>query len=236
MSDTANPSTVTQTLGGFMESAWDSTSDLAGLDSVISAIADGARQVQAQVQAAAIQGALGATGDTNVHGEMVQQLDSAGSDIFVDVLRQSGSVAAVGSEEIEGVEVIGGDESRRYVVQMDPVDGSSNIDVAVTIGSIFGIWKRGPGEEVTESLLLRPGTGAGRLRVRRVRLQHGDGRGHTRRRQRLYAGWVGGVPADPSRYHDPRRVRVLQHERGQLRQARRAHAGGGGRASEAATR
>ena len=63
----------------------------------------------------------------------------------------------MGSEEIEGVEVIGDDDSRRYVVQMDPVDGSSNIDVAVTIGSIFGIWKRGAGEAVTESLLLRPG-------------------------------------------------------------------------------
>ena len=150
-------STVTQTLDGFMESAWGSGDNLAGLDSVIGAIAGGARQVQAQVQAAAIQGALGATGEANVHGEMVQQLDSAGSDIFVESLRRSGSVAAVGSEEIEGVEVIGGGESRRYVVQMDPVDGSSNIDVAVTIGSIFGIWKRGAGEAVTESLLLRPG-------------------------------------------------------------------------------
>ena len=157
MSDTADTSTATQTLRGFMGSAWGSSEDLAGLDSVIGAIADGARRVQAEVQAAAIQGALGATGETNVHGEMVQQLDSAGSDIFVDVLRRCGNVAAVGSEEIEGVEVIGDDDSRRYVVQMDPVDGSSNIDVAVTIGSIFGIWKRGAGEAVTESLLLRPG-------------------------------------------------------------------------------
>ena len=157
MSETANTSTVIQTLDGFMGTAWGSADDLAGLDWVIGAIADGARQVQAQVQAAAIQGALGGTGETNVHGEMVQQLDSAGSDIFVESLRQSGSVAAVGSEEIEGVEVIGGDESRRYVVQMDPVDGSSNIDVAVTIGSIFGIWRRGADDAVTESLLLRPG-------------------------------------------------------------------------------
>ena len=157
MRDTANTSSDTQTLGGFMESTWDSAGELAGLDSVIAAIADGARQVQAKVQAAAIRGALGATGETNVHGEMVQQLDSAGSDIFVEALRQSGAVAAVGSEEIEGVEVVGGGESHRYVVQMDPVDGSSNIDVAVTIGSIFGIWRRGADEAVTESLLLRPG-------------------------------------------------------------------------------
>ena len=226
MSDTANISTATQTLDGFMESAWGS--DLAGLDSVIGAIANGARQVQAQVQAAAIAGVLGATGETNVHGEMVQQLDSAGSDIFVESLRRSGSVAAVGSEEIEGVEVIGGDESRRYVVQMDPVDGSSNIDVAVTIGSIFGIWRRGAGEAVTESLLLRPG----REQVAAAYVVYGSSTVMVV----ATPGDVNGFTLDGSGEflltHPgitiPDEVRVLQHERGQLRQAGRAHPGSGG--------
>ena len=217
MNDTANTSTVTQTLDGFMESAW--ASELAGLDSVIGAIADGARQVQAQVQAAAIQGALGATGETNVHGEMVQQLDSAGSDIFVECLRQSGSVAAVGSEEIEGVEVIGGDESRRYVVQMDPVDGSSNIDVAVTIGSIFGIWRRGANEGVTESLLLRPG----REQVAAAYVVYGSSTVLIVATPGEVTGFTldgsGEYLLDPSRDPHPRRVRVLQHQRGQLREA-----------------
>ena len=148
-------STAGQTLGAFMESAWDDS--LAGLDAVVAAIAAGAKRVREQVQAAAIAGALGTTGETNVHGEMVQVLDEAGSDIFVETLRDSGSVAAIGSEEIEGVETVGDADSQRYVVQMDPVDGSSNIDVAVTIGSIFGVWRREPGEAVTEALLLRPG-------------------------------------------------------------------------------
>jgi len=142
----------------FMRSAWTESRDLEGLSSVITAIANGAKKVQEQVQRAAIGGALGTTGETNVHGEMVQHLDSAGSDIFVEILRESGSVAAIGSEEIEGIEVVGSGKTKRYIVQMDPVDGSSNIDVAVTIGSIFGIWQRDPGEEaVTESLLLKPG-------------------------------------------------------------------------------
>ena len=142
----------------FMRSAWTESRDLEGLSSVITAIANGAKKVQEQVQRAAIGGALGTTGETNVHGEMVQHLDSAGSDIFVEILRESDSIAAIGSEEIEGIEVVGSEKTKRYVVQMDPVDGSSNIDVAVTIGSIFGIWQRDPGEEaVTESLLLKPG-------------------------------------------------------------------------------
>ena len=144
-------------LEDFMRSTWTESSDLEGLGSVITAIANGAKKVQEQVQRAAIGGALGTTGETNVHGEMVQHLDSAGSDIFVEILRESGSVAAIGSEEIEGIEVVGSGKTKRYVVQMDPVDGSSNIDVAVTIGSIFGIWQRDPEEAVTESLLLKPG-------------------------------------------------------------------------------
>ncbi len=148
---------VSVSLDGFMESAWGGDDGLAGLDVVVGAIADGARQVHDQAQAAAIEGALGATGETNVHGEMVQVLDSAGSDIFVEAMRGCGRVAALGSEEIEGVEALGDGPAHSYVVQMDPVDGSSNIDVAVTIGSIFGIWRRSPGEAVSEPLLLRPG-------------------------------------------------------------------------------
>ena len=145
-------------LEDFMKSAWAESGDLEGLGSVITAIANGAKKVHEQVQRAAIGGALGTTGETNVHGEMVQHLDSAGSDIFVEILRKSGNIAAIGSEEIEGIEVVGSGKTNRYVVQMDPVDGSSNIDVAVTIGSIFGIWHRDPGEAVKESLLLKSGS------------------------------------------------------------------------------
>ena len=68
-----------------------------------------------------------------------------------------GRVAAVGSEEIEGAVIVGNEPQHNYIVQMDPLDGSSNIDVAVSIGSIFGIWKRDAKEHVTETSLLRPG-------------------------------------------------------------------------------
>ena len=111
----------------------------------------------AKVQAAALADALGATGETNVQGEVVQFLDTFASDTFVDVLSQSGRVAAVGSEEIEDTVVVGDSPQHHYIVQMDPLDGSSNIDVAVSIGSIFGIWKRGADEAVTDSSLLRLG-------------------------------------------------------------------------------
>ena len=146
-----------QRLSQFMDSAWSTDDTLRGLDAVIGAIAEGVRQVQEQVQAAAMADMLGATGQTNVQGEVVQKLDASASDIFVDVLSKSGHVAAMGSEEIEDPVIAGDDARQTFVVQMDPVDGSSNIDVAVSIGSIFGIWRRAPGMPVTEAALLRPG-------------------------------------------------------------------------------
>ena len=128
-----------------------------GLDAVIMAIADGSIQVQRQVQQAALADALGSTGETNVQGEIVQRLDKASSDIFVEILSGSGHVAAIGCEEIEDPVIVEGEVADGYIVLMDPLDGSSNIDVAVSIGSIFGIWKKRADETVNEDSLLRPG-------------------------------------------------------------------------------
>ena len=128
-----------------------------GLEAVIMAIAEGARRIQQQVQQAALIDALGVTGEVNVQGEIVQRLDTASSDTFVETLSQSGHVAAIGCEEIENPVIVEGEVADGYIVLMDPLDGSSNIDVAVSIGSIFGIWKRRPGETVNDDSLLRPG-------------------------------------------------------------------------------
>jgi fructose-1,6-bisphosphatase I len=121
------------------------------------AIANGSRRVQQQVQQAALADALGTTGETNVQGEIVQRLDKASSDIFVETLSASGQVAAIGCEEIERPVIVAGDVGGGFIVLMDPLDGSSNIDVAVSIGSIFGIWQKRPDETVNDDSLLRPG-------------------------------------------------------------------------------
>ena len=65
--------------------------------------------------------------------------------------------AAYSAEEIEDSVIVGDDVLQAYIVHMDPVDGSSNIDVAVTIGSIFGIWRRTDNELVGDAMLLRRG-------------------------------------------------------------------------------
>ncbi|MDP6102124.1 MAG: fructose-bisphosphatase class I, partial [Dehalococcoidia bacterium] len=87
-----------QTLNEFVASAFKGNAQYDGLDAVISAIADGAQQVHQQVQSAALADVLGVTGETNVQGEIVQRLDTASSDIFVDVLSKSGRVAVIGCE------------------------------------------------------------------------------------------------------------------------------------------
>ena len=129
-----------------------------GLGAVIMAISEGSCQVQQQVRQAALADILGTTCETNVQNEIVQRLDKASSDIFVETLSQSGQVAAIGCEEIEMPVIVQGNTGDGYIVLMDPLDGSSNIDVAVSIGSIFGIWPKKPGETVNDDSLLRPGS------------------------------------------------------------------------------
>ena len=145
------------TLQQYVNSDWQTIGQNDGLGAVIMAIADGSVRVQQQVQQAALADALGTTGETNVQGEIVQRLDAASSDIFVETLSHSGHVAAIGCEEIERPVIVEGEVADGYIVLMDPLDGSSNIDVAVSIGSIFGIWQKNPGETVNDDSLLRPG-------------------------------------------------------------------------------
>jgi fructose-1,6-bisphosphatase I len=146
-----------QTLSAYMSEAWRGDSRYEGLDIVITAIAKGAAQIQEKIQAATPAGVIGATGEVNVHGEIVQYLDRAASDTFVEVLKKSDRVAAIGCEEIEETVIVGDSRQLNYIVQMDPLDGSSNIDVAISIGSIFGIWRRPERESISDKMLLRPG-------------------------------------------------------------------------------
>ncbi|MCY3922967.1 MAG: fructose-1,6-bisphosphatase [Chloroflexi bacterium] len=128
-----------------------------GFLTVVGAIADGAKQVDGLTRRAALAGVLGDTGEMNVQGEIVQVLDAAGTDAFVSSLRDCGVVAALACEELEEAVFVSDAVDHPYLVMFDPVDGSSNIDVAVTIGSIFAIYRRSDDSPVTEATLLRPG-------------------------------------------------------------------------------
>lgn len=85
---------------------------------------------------------LGLTGTANVQGEDVKKLDVLANDIFRNALIGSGKACLLVSEEDENAMIIENKEQRgKYVVTFDPLDGSSNIDCGVSIGTIFGIFK-----------------------------------------------------------------------------------------------
>ncbi len=113
--------------------------------------------IGAQVRRAGIIELWGQTGQQNVQGETVEKLDRIAQDTMVEVLRRSGHVAAMASEEeteiIEVPQHLAGD----YVVCFDPLDGSSNIDSNVSIGTIFTIFRRTRPNEVVLKDFLRPG-------------------------------------------------------------------------------
>lgn len=110
-------------------------------------IALAGRLVSARVNRAGLAGMLGATGETNVQGEFVQKLDIYANEAFKRALEHVGVCCAVVSEEDEEPFLIPEQfHSGRYVVCIDPLDGSSNIDVNATIGTIFGIFRRASAE------------------------------------------------------------------------------------------
>ena len=102
-----------------------------------------------QVRAAGLLDVLGAAGNRNVQGEDQQKLDVIANDAFKDTVGKGGRVVVMVSEEDDGPVQAANAEPGKYVLLYDPLDGSSNIDVNVSIGTIFSIHRRvstkGPG-------------------------------------------------------------------------------------------
>jgi fructose-1,6-bisphosphatase I len=127
------------------------------LSALLTQIGVAGKLIQAQVRRAGLLDVWGQTGETNIQGERVQKLDQIANAALLDVLLRSGCVAALASEEehepIEAPPELSGD----YVVLFDPLDGSSNIDANVSIGTIFAIYRRCRKDEVITRDTLRPG-------------------------------------------------------------------------------
>ena len=115
------------------------------------------KMIQAKIRLAAIDNIYGAIGQTNVQGEQQQKLDIYANEALLHCLGLRDSVAALVSEEDE--EPVTFDRSLdtgKYIIVFDPLDGSSNIDVNVNVGTIFSILKRLPDGNIQDSIL-RPG-------------------------------------------------------------------------------
>ena len=115
------------------------------LQKVLNDLAEASISVSKDIsRAGLIDGFLGAQGGQNIQGEDQQKLDIIADNAFIDVLEKGGAVCGVASEENENFVSFNNPKSQSgsYVVLFDPLDGSSNIDVNVSIGTIFSIYKR----------------------------------------------------------------------------------------------
>jgi fructose-1,6-bisphosphatase I len=124
------------------------------LSDLLADIALACKLISLEVNRAGLIDILGFTGDENVHGEVVKKLDVFAHDTLIRAMKSSGHLCAVASEESEDFipieeQFMGTRPLSRYVCHFDPLDGSSNIDANISIGTIFSIYRRisasGPG-------------------------------------------------------------------------------------------
>ncbi|CUS80179.1 fructose-1,6-bisphosphatase I [Candidatus Kryptonium thompsonii] len=122
-------------------------------------IALAAKIVWREVSKAGLVDIIGSTGKVNISGDVVQKLDEFANEIFINVMQKGGHLCVMASEESKGLIEIPEELAKgKYVLVFDHLDGSSNIDVNVSIGSIFGIFRRvTPSGKGTEEDVLQPG-------------------------------------------------------------------------------
>jgi len=115
------------------------------LSRLLSSIRLAAKVVNREInKAGLVEDIIGSVGSENVQGEEQQKLDVYANDQFLSALKARGEVCGVGSEENEDIIAYDSELAKKgkYVVLIDPLDGSSNIDVNVSVGTIFSIFKR----------------------------------------------------------------------------------------------
>jgi len=115
-----------------------------GLTQVLSSIRLAAKVVHRTINKAGLVDILGDAGSENVQGEHQMKMDIYANDTFLKSFKSMGEVCGVGSEELEDFIAFDDDihNNSKYVVLMDPLDGSSNVDVNVSVGTIFSIYQR----------------------------------------------------------------------------------------------
>lgn len=121
------------------------------LISTVESIIIACKQISRNVRLGALSGVLGEAGTGNIQGEAQKKLDVIANQILIDTLRTNPNVAGLASEEEDNF--VAANEQGGYLVLFDPLDGSSNIDVNISIGTIFSVLLKPSGSLKTESFL-----------------------------------------------------------------------------------
>lgn len=154
---------IIKTLGEFILDNQKDYPEASGeLSSLFSSIRLAAKVLHREINKAGLADITGGVGSDNVQGEQQQKLDVYANERFKNALAQRGVVCGIASEEEEEFVKFEGTRNRegKYVVLIDPLDGSSNIDVNVSVGTIFSIYRRisPEGTHVTEEDFLQAGS------------------------------------------------------------------------------
>jgi len=132
-----------------------------GFTTLLNELIVAAKVISREVNKAGLADILGSTGRTNVQDEQVQKLDVFANNVIIERMQHVGQLCCMGSEEnADLIEIPAQYPKGSYIIVFDPLDGSSNIDVNVSIGTIFGIYKKKSDETDIDLLLhdvLQPG-------------------------------------------------------------------------------
>ncbi|OWR49727.1 fructose-1,6-bisphosphatase 1 [Danaus plexippus] len=149
-----NAMTLTRWVLAQQRTAPSATGDLTQL---LNSIQTAVKAIQSAVRKAGIAKLHGISGNTNVQGEEVKKLDVLSNDLFINMLKSSFTTCLLVSEENTTAIQVETERRGKYIVCFDPLDGSSNIDCLVSVGSIFAIYKKSSEGEPIEADALRPG-------------------------------------------------------------------------------
>src|SRR6059058_5834991 len=126
---------------------------------LLEVVARACKSISHAVNKGALGGVLGTAGSENVQGEVQKQLDIIANDVLIEANEWGGHLAAMASEEMDSIHVVPNRYPQgEYLLLFDPLDGSSNIDVNVSIGTIFSVLRKPEGGQgVSEQDFLQPG-------------------------------------------------------------------------------
>ena len=125
---------------------------------LIEVVARACKTISVAINKGELAGVLGSAGTDNVQGEVQKKLDVLSNEILLDANEWGGHLAAMASEEMDEPHPIPNRFPKgEFLLVFDPLDGSSNIDVNMTVGTIFSVWKGPEGVEPDEQAFLQPG-------------------------------------------------------------------------------
>ncbi|NWX93301.1 F16P1 bisphosphatase, partial [Nothoprocta pentlandii] len=124
---------------------------------LLNSLCTAVKAISSAVRKAGIANLYGIAGSTNVTGDQVKKLDILSNDLVINMLKSSFSTCVIVSEENKDAIIVEAEKRGKYIVCIDPLDGSSNIDCLVSIGTIFGIYRKVTPDEPSGKDALQPG-------------------------------------------------------------------------------